>query len=148
MMSVVAQLGKKPIQIRIADPAVAPTFSKFGGVTGSITSGDLFYIEDNRISTDIYVTLYLTNTPELGYCCSNLALKVGVYLENNADGWESACWHGEPIPESFITLHKSQVSFALAGYANYKVTLKGGVFHRSVNTNSVIPSPQFYMTAD
>ena len=62
MMSVVAQLGKKPIQIRIADPAVAPTFSKFGGVTGSITSGDLFYIDANRISTDIYVTLYLTNT--------------------------------------------------------------------------------------
>lgn len=143
--------GQDAVRVEVADSSVAPSWSAFGRAIGGVsTPGDLFYIDAANNAADIVVTLHITNTQELSHCYRYLILKVGVYVEGSAGEWEKASWcNGEPMPETFITLRNGQVSFTLAGYANYKVTLDGGSFYCiTTNTDSGSLSPQFYLEAD
>ena len=91
-----------------------------------------------------------TNTSELIYNYRYLTLKVGVYVENNSGEWEKAAqWNGEPVPDTFITLRNGQGSFALSGYANYKVTIDSGSFNCiTANADGGSVSPQFFLEVD
>lgn len=135
-------------QIQVAEASAAPSWSAFGKAIGGVTPGDLYYIDATENPCDIVVTLYLTNTQELIGCYRYLILKVGSYVESDTGKWEKASMgNGEPIPDTFITMHNSQASFTLPGYAKYKITIDGGSFY-CTTTDSGSLSPQFYLEVD
>jgi len=142
--------GQDAVRLEVAEDSVAPTWTAFGKTIGGVTPGDLFYIDATNNAADIQVNLYITNAQELVHCYRNLILKVGVYVESDADEWEKASLgNGELIPDTFITMRNGQVSFTLAGCANYKVTIDSGSFYctRTVAEGGSL-SPQFYLEVD
>ncbi len=138
------------VRIEVAEPSAAPSGNVFRRSVGSITPGDLFYIDATVGTDDIKVTLHLTNAEELYHSYRYLTLEVGVYVENYSGGWERASgYDGEPVPETFITLQNGYVSFILGGGARYKVTIDGGSLYcitGSASGGSL--SPKFYLTVD
>lgn len=144
-----AAAGQNPVQIEAAEPSAAPSWQVFGRAIGGVdTPGDLFYVDASRNAADILAMLYLTNTKELVSGYRYLTLKVGVYVQTDDGDWQPANWrNGEPVPETYITLHNGQVSFALPGYAKYKVTIDRGSFYAN-STGAGSLSPQFYLTVD
>ena len=142
--------GQDAVQIEVAEPAVAPSWTAFGKAIGGIAPGDLFYIDAEDNAADILVTLHLTNTKEIIRCYRYLILKVGMYARSSTNYWKRASrGNDELIPDTYITLRNGQVSFALPGYAKYKVTLDGGCFYCiTTNTDGGSVSPQFYLTVD
>lgn len=142
--------GQELIQLEAAPLSASPTWTVFGRTIGGVTAGDLFYIDATEQAADIQVNLYLTNSVDLARHYRYLLLKVGVYFQDGAGEWHKASLdNGEPVPDTFITLLDSQVSFTLPGSANYKVTIDGGSFYCfSTNADVAQLSPQFYLTAD
>ena len=139
------------VQIQVAEPRAAPSWSVFGRAIGGVTTpGDLFYIDTTNNSADILVTLYLTNSQELIHCYRYITLKVGVYIQTNATEWEKAAdGNGELIPDTYIALHNGQVSFTLPGCAKYKVAIDSGCFYCvNANTDKGSVSPTFYLTVN
>ena len=147
-----AEAGQETVQITVAEASAAPSATVFGKAIGGVTPGDLFYVDTANHTADVNVTLYLTNAEELVYNYRYLILKVGVYVETGEGEWEKSSGNnGEPIPETFITMRNGQVSFTLAGYANYKLTIDGGSYHSHSFTGSAEEgslSPQFYLEVD
>lgn len=144
-------LGQDAVQIEVAEPSAMPSWHVFGRAMGGVdTPGDLFYIDATKKASDSMFTLYLTNTQELSHCYSYLILKVEVYAQSSTDQWKKACGgNGGPMPDIFITLRNGRVSFTLAGYAKYKVTIYSGSFYCvTTNTERGSISPQFYLTTD
>ena len=139
--------GQDAIQITVADPSAAPNWQVFGRAIGGVIPGDLFYINATENPADIVVNLYLTNTDELIRCYGYLILEVGIYVEGDGGERERAAQpSGEPVPDTFITLQNGRVSFTLAGYARYKVTIDSGCFkcHRTAAEGGSI-APQFFL---
>ncbi|GAI69632.1 unnamed protein product, partial [marine sediment metagenome] len=134
------------VRIEIAEDSAKPTWTAFGKAVGGVTPGDLFHIDATNNTTDIKVTLYLTNAQELINCYRYLILNVGVYVESN-DEWERASGsNGELISDTFITMRNGQVSFILPGYAKYKVAIDSGSFYcTNANADGSSLSPQFYL---
>lgn len=143
-------VGEKTIRIEAAVDSVQPTWTAFGRAIGSVTPGDLFYIDATDNPADIVTTLYITNAQELVGCYRNLILRVGVYTEGVGGEWEKASLsNGEPVPETFITMRNGQVSFTLSGLTEYKITIDGGSFYCiTTSTGSSSLSPQFYLEVD
>ena len=143
--------GQGAVQIEVADESAKPSWNAFGGAIGGVTvPGDIFYIDAGDYPADIAVILYIVNTQELIRCYTYLNLKVGVYVQTDHVQWQRASGtDGELIPDTYITLHNGQVSFALPGYMKYKVAIDSGCF-RCIATNVDGGSllPQFYLTAD
>jgi len=147
-----AETGQETVQIEVAEASAKPTMTVFGRYIGGVEAGELFYIDATDNPADIQVTLYITNTQELSHCYRYLILKVGVYIESDAGEWKKADqWNGEPTPDTFVTLRNGQVSFTLAGYASYKLTIDGGSYHSHSFTGSADEggfSPQFFLEVD
>ena len=57
--------GQAPLQIETAAPEASPKLKAFGNAIGSVTAGDLFYIDTSTTTTDMPVSLHITNTDEL-----------------------------------------------------------------------------------
>ena len=143
--------GQDAVQIEVAEVSVSPSWTVFGKAIGGVsTPGDLFYIDATNNAADVQVNLYITNAEKLIHCYRYLILKVGGYAESSANQWEKASTaNGEPIPDTFITLLDSQVSFTLPGYAKYKVTIDSGSFYCvNPNVDGDSLSPQFYLTVN
>ncbi|MFC1902385.1 hypothetical protein ACFLX3_05630 [Chloroflexota bacterium] len=145
-----AATGQETAQIQAAEASAQPSWTAFGNAIGGVTPGDLFYINTANQTSDIKVTLYLTNAEELVHNYRYLILKVDVYVETGEGEWEKTSGNnGEPIPETFITMHNGQVSFTLAGYVNYKLTIDGGSFKTfPANAGEDSASPNFYLEVD
>ncbi len=145
-----AAIGQETVQITVAESSVAPTMTVFGKAISGVKSGDLFYINTANQTSDIKVTLYITNTQELIHNYRYLILKVGVYVKDNSGGWIKASLNdGKPLPDTFITLQNGQVSFTLPGYANYKLTIDSGSINcLTANAEKGSLSPQFYLEVD
>jgi len=111
-----------PVQITVAE--ATPSMTPFGKAIGSIKPGDLYYVDASNSPADIGVNLYLTNAAELVHHYRYMILKVGVYVQNNAGGWETLS-----LPDTYLTMHNGGVSFRLQGYARYRITLDGGSFY-------------------
>lgn len=144
------QAAQETIQVQAAGPESAPGATAFTRAIGSVTPGDLFYIDVTGHPADIAVTLYLTNTEELVHCYRYMTLKVGCYTQTGANQWEKAAMsNGELAPAIYITMLNGQVRFNLAGYAKYKVSIDSGCFYcTAANTNQGMASPRFYLTVD
>ena len=147
-----AEAGQETVQIQAAEASAKPSMTVFGKAIGGMEPGDLFYINATDNPADIDVTLYLTNAEELVHNYRYLILKVGVYAQGNDGEWEKTSGNNtEPVPDTFITMRNGRVSFTLAGYANYKLTIDGGSYHSHSFTGSDEEgsfSPQFYLEVD
>ncbi|MFC1869698.1 hypothetical protein ACFLYE_00330 [Chloroflexota bacterium] len=143
-------VGQEAVQIRAAEASAAPGGKVFGRAIGSITPGDLFYVDATRSPADILATMHLTNTQELYRSYRYLILQVGVYVESGSGEWGRASWAGgELIPDTFLTLQTGKVSFSLAGYANYRVAIdKGSFYCLTTSADGGSLSPQFYLAVD
>ena len=140
--------GQAPIQVEAAAAANTPKLSAFGNAIGGVTPGDLFYIDTGNSTADIPVTLYITNTDELIHYYRYLTLHVGVYIQTDTAQWEKAtAGNGELLPDTYITMLNSKVSFTLPGYAKYKITIDKGCFYcYGTGTDESAMSPAFYLT--
>jgi hypothetical protein len=140
--------GQTPMQIEAAETAAAPHCKAFGKAIGSVTPGDLFYIDLGNDTTDTLVTLHITNTDELIKYYRYLTLKVGVYVQTGADQWEKTTMgNGEAFPDTYITMINGSVSFMLPGYAKYKITIDKGCFYfYGTGADESAISPTFYLT--
>jgi len=146
-----AEADQETVQIEAAEASAQPAWTAFGRAIGGVdTPGDVFCIDATENPGDIQVTLHITNAKELSRCYRYLILNVGMYVESEAGEWKKAAqYNDEPIPDTFITLRNGQVSFILAGYANYKVTIDGGSFNcMTTNADGGSVSPQFYLEVD
>ena len=143
-------VGEETVQVEVAEPSAMPSWKAFGKAIGGVEAGDLFYIDATDSQIDIQVNLYITNTQELIHCYRYMNLEVGIYIKDGTGEWEKALSaNGEPTPDTFITLRNGQVSFTLAGYANYKVTIDGGCFNCiTTNADGGSLSPQFYLEVE
>ena len=143
-------VGDETVHIEVTEPSAAPALTVFGRAVGGVTPGELFYIDATKQAASIVVTLYLTDAHEIVPYLRYLILEIGVYAENSAGEWKRAsCWNGDAVPDTFITLHHSRVSFILAGYAKYRVTVDGGSFYCiTANTNGGSLAPRFYLVVD
>ena len=142
--------GDGTIRVAAAAPVKAPSATLFGRAISGVTPGDLFYIDAAGNANDIAVTLYLTNANELIHYLRYLILEVGIYFESSDGQWQKVSLpDGNPASLTFITLRNGLVSFTLAGYVKYKVTIDAGSFYcLPVNANGDNPSPQFYLTVE
>jgi len=142
--------GHEAVYVEAAESSAAPSATFFGKAIGSVTPGDLFYLDATGKAHDITVTLCLTNAHELTPCLRYLILEVGVYFESSDGLWRKASlWNGNPVPDTFITLRNSPVSLILAGYTKYKVTVDAGSFYcLTANTKGNFVSPRFYLTVE
>ena len=131
--------AEPPVQITAAE--AAPSIAVFGKAIGSVSPGDLFYIDASDSPADIEVNLYLTNASELVHNYRYMVLKVGVYVQSGGNGWEKA-----NLPDTYLTMRNGGVGFRLQGYARYRVSLDGGSFYcLGTNKNDGDISPRFYL---
>ena len=142
---------QEAVQVEVAEPSASPSWTAFGRAIGGVTTpGDLFYIDTTDNATDLQATLYLTNTQQLSHCYRYLNLKVGVYIEGEANQWQKASGRNdEIIPDTYITLRNGQARFTLPGKANCKVTIDDGCFYcigTEAKGGSV--SPQFCLITE
>jgi len=136
------------VRIEAAESSAEPAWKAYGKAIGGVTTpGTLFYINATGNHPDIDATLYITNSRELFHNYRYLILKVGIYARMNNGEWEKITTvNYQPFPDIFITMQNCQVSFTLAGLAEYKVTIDSGSFYCiSTNTSNGSLSPQFYM---
>ena len=136
------------IQVEAAESSAAPHWNAFGKAIGGVTPGDLFYIDTDNNTTDMLITLHITNTDELIHYYRYLTLNVGVYVQTGTDQWEKATTgNGELLPDTYITILNGRVSFTLPGYAKYKITIDKGCFYcYGTGTDESAISPTFYLT--
>ena len=144
-----AATGQSPIQIEAAEPAMAPKLHAFRHAIGSITPGDLFYIDTRQSAADIPITLHITNIGELVHRYRYLTLNIGVYAQTDTGQWQKVtASSGEPIPDTYITMSNGKVSFTLPGYAECKVTIdKGCFYYYGAGAGGGGVFPTFYLTA-
>jgi hypothetical protein len=142
-----AAAGQNPIQIEAAEATAAPHWNAFAKAIGGVSPGDLFYIDTGDITTDMLVTLYITNTDELVQYYRYLTLNVGVYVQTGTDQWQKAtAGNGELLTDIYLTMLNGRVSFTLPGYAKYKITIDKGCFYCYGSTDGSTTSPTFYLT--
>ena len=142
--------AQETVQIEVAEPSAAPTWTVFGSAIGGVAPGDLFYINASENPADITATLYITNASELIKSYRYLILKVRVYVQSGDGEWQIAtAANDEPIPDTCITLKNGRVSFSLQGYARYRLTIDSGSFNaRAAGASGGSAAPQFYLTTE
>ena len=140
--------GKQAIQVAAADQSTAPSAEFYGKAIGSVTAGDLFYVDTAGSPADITLSLYITNTGELTHYLRYLTLQVAVYVEDTHGQWIKPQVSGEEYPEIYLTLQNSPVTFTLPGGPRYKVTIDSGCFYclSAGNAGDNI-TPRFYLDA-
>ena len=138
------------VQIESAKPPASPRATFYGMAAGSVSPGDLFYIDATGHGRDINATLYLTNTGDLTRYLKHLTLKIGIYAEDCNGQWQPALLSDSAaVPDAFLSLHSRPMSFSLAGDTRYKVTIDSGSFYCfTTNISGEKPSPQFYLTVE
>jgi hypothetical protein len=140
--------SKQSVRITAADPSAAPSAVFYGKAIGSVTPGDLFYIDAADTPADITLSLYITNTDELIHYLRYLTLKVAVYVADGSGQWTVPQIDGNEHQEIYVTLQNSPAIFTLPGGARYKVSIASGCFYclSAGNAGNKI-IPRFYLDA-
>ena len=142
-------VGQESVRITVAEPDARPGWKAFGKAIGSVTPGDLFYIDGTDSPVDRLVTIHLTNAEELVHCYRYMILNIGVYVLNGADQWEKANkGSAEMSQDYYLTMRTGWVSFILPGNAKYKVTIDGGCFYCFSTSDASSISPKLYLTIE
>jgi hypothetical protein len=122
--------------------ADAPAVTFFGNAIGTVTPGDLFYIDSSNVSMDLEFTLYLTNADQLTPSLAYLHLNIAVYRETTPGQWEKL-----QTPDQFLTMQNGHVAFILPGMANHKIVISGGCYKTHALTTASGAAPVFYLEA-
>jgi hypothetical protein len=117
------------VQITAADPSEAPSAVFYGKAIGSITAGDLFYVDAANSQADITLSLYVTNTDELTHYLRYITLRVAVYIQDGDGQWTIPQSGVEEPPETYLTLQNSPASFTLTGGVRYKISIISGCYY-------------------
>jgi hypothetical protein len=139
------------IRVEAADGAAAPEAVFLGLAFGSVTPGDLFYIDATGIHDDIAASLYLTNAPELTHYLRYFILKVSVYPEREDGVQPKTPSHDRMSPESgtYLTMQNSPVKFSLPGGSRYKVRIDSGSYYcLPAGAGRSYEPPHFYLTVE
>ena len=128
--------------IRAADDAEKPTATVFNGAIGSITPGNLFYVNATDIDEDLQVMLSIVNSNELRSNYSFLLLKVEVYVLSGS------VWEEVNMPEQYISMKSPQARFPLAGLSYYRISLSRGSFMGRLYSNDISRSPTFFLKVE
>lgn len=139
-----------PMQVEVAaaPDTAAPRCDVYGKAVGSVTPGDLFFIDAADDRADTTLTLYITNTDELSRYYRYMTLRVGVYVQTADNRWQRLTGE-DGLPETFLTLKNGGVSFDIQGCARYKVGIDGGCFYcLSTGKEAASLSPNFYLTVE
>jgi hypothetical protein len=140
--------SNQDIQITAADPTEAPSAVFYGKAIGSITPGDLFYIDAVNSQADATLNLYITNTDELTHYLRYLTLRVMIYIEDGNGQWTIQQSGFEEFPETYLTLQNSPASFTLPGGARYKISIISGCYYcLSTGNSGDNITPRFYLNA-
>jgi hypothetical protein len=138
-------------RVEVAERAAAPQATFFGGAFGSVTPGDLFYIDATGSPGDLAVDLYLTNAQELTHYLRYLILKVSVYSESADGRWRQILLGSNSAPENntYLTLQNSPARFIVPGNSRYKVSIdSGGYYCLPARAGSGNEPPHFYLTVE
>ncbi len=138
------------IQMEATPSEALPKVDFFGNAIGSVTPGDIYYINATGSLSDISLDLYISNCDELIHNLRYFILKVAVYMEDANGQWQKiASSNGTALPDTYITLQNSPVSFTLPGLARYKITIESGSYHSfPFHANNGDISPSFYLTVN
>ena len=138
------------IYVEAAPPEDAPSATFYGRAIGSVTAGDLFYIDASDSQQDISLDLYITNCDELIHHLRYLILKVAIYIEDAEGQWQPVTSQNEnTLPDTYITLQNSPASFDLPGSARYKVAIDSGSYHSlPFHAKGGVISPSFYLNVE
>jgi len=141
-------VGKQAVTVTAADPSPAPSAEFYGKAIGSVTPGDLFYVDAAGNPADITLNLYITNTGELIHYLRYLTLQVAIYVEDSNGQWIKPQINDEEYPEIYLTLQNSPVTFTLPGGAHYKVAIDSSCFYcLSASNAGENITPRFYLDA-
>ena len=140
--------GNSAIQVAAAALSSAPSAEFYGGAIGSVTPGDLFYVDAAGNPGDISLSLHITNTDDLIHYLRYLTLKVAVYVEDSNRQWIKPVINGGEFPETYLTLQNSPVTFTLPGGAHYTIAIESGCFYclSAGHAGNNFP-PRFYLDA-
>ena len=138
------------IKVEAAPPANTPAATFFGNTIGGVTACDLFYVNATDSPLDISVDLYIANPNELIHYLKYLILKVAVYVEDIDGQWKQiTSQDGTVLPDIYITLQNSPVTFILPGAARYKVTIESGSYYcLPFNSDKGEIAPSFYLNVE
>jgi hypothetical protein len=115
------------VRIEAAEHPAEPAWTAYRHAAGSIDGPlDLFYVHAGDGAGPLTATLYITNADELVRSYRYFVLEVGVYVPDGSGGW-TAAWR--PQDGETLNLRNGQVSFPLAGAAEYKVGIARGSFY-------------------
>lgn len=139
----------------------SPSWSPSVDAAGSITAGDIYYIDVGTYTGDILVTIYLNNPAALLKDYSFLNMAIGAY----GAGYDSQAsptwtWNGSPITQFmtgiyynyYLTLTNGYVSFILKASdtatdgtnSYFAITIEGGSYY-CISTTAGDLSPDFYI---
>jgi hypothetical protein len=139
------------VRVEAAGQAAAPEATFLGHAFGSVTPGDLFYIDATGSPHDMAVSLYITNADELTRYLRYLILRVTVYAASEDGQWRPAPLRFGPLKESdiYLTLQNSPVKFIAPGDARYKVRIDSGSYYcLPAGAKRDNERPKFYLTVE
>jgi hypothetical protein len=128
------------VNIETAAAADAPQTVFYGNAHGSITPGDLFYIDLNDSTIDTRATLYITNTDILAKFLRYITLNIGVYNKNQAGGWDKCPQNNNPL----LTLKNGLVEIILPGPGTYKITVDAGNYYSFAHADNQDEQAPFF----
>jgi hypothetical protein len=114
-----------------------PSWTPLEGSAGSVTAGDLYYIDPGDYAGDLLIMLYITNAGDLSSAYSYLNLEVQVWdYDADPEGWTS-----ESV-DYFLTLSNGYVAFILSapGGDGYVVTIDDGSWYCIDGTGTLAPT--------
>jgi hypothetical protein len=141
-----AGTAKPAVPVIAAEPSAAPAAVFYGHAIGSVSPGDLFYVDATGKAADITLSLYITNNDELMHYLKYLTLKVAIAVRDVDGQWTCVNTGRGQTAETFLTLQNSPVIFNLPGGAYYKTTIVSGCYYclatPAANTDI---APHFYL---
>jgi hypothetical protein len=140
--------GAGPVNYVNVPPAWSPVIED----PGSITAGDLYYVDTIGYDGDVVATLYISNADALSKDYAYLNMQVNVWELTHtmpADTWSSAqatYADGTAIGTVYLTLENGFITFVLEGNSHYAISIDGGNFY-CVDTDAADGelSPDFYL---
>jgi hypothetical protein len=126
---------------------VAPDWSPVENEAGTVTAGDLYYVDCVGYTGDIQVTVYLTNPGALLKDYTYLNMQINVWEGDSPGPWAQATLaDGSAIGTQFITPLNGYYTFLLSGNTHYVISIDDGSFLcKDIDADGGDLSPDFYI---
>ncbi|MDC3414895.1 hypothetical protein NC797_16535 [Aquibacillus sp. 3ASR75-11] len=118
-----------------------PNWKPAKGVSGTTGKSDLYIIDPNSYTGDVYGTLYLGNAGDLAKNYSFLNLNVKIYgKSDSATSWTE-------VETTVLSLANGFITFTLSGgFDSYAVSISSGSYYAiSTDATDGSLSPDFYV---